>query len=91
MHIDFAVNENCENLNGSYGEICVKCNCCGRFDESTKYKCQLETLKGRLKEEQKFDDWSEGVEELQRSNVNANIEYLETKIREIEEKLRSEV
>lgn len=31
--IDNAVSKNCKNLSESYGEICVKCNKCGRFDK----------------------------------------------------------
>ncbi len=31
-HIDTAVLKNCKNTAESYGEICVKCNKCGRFD-----------------------------------------------------------
>lgn len=31
--IDNAVSNNCKNLSESYGEICVKCNKCGRFDK----------------------------------------------------------
>ena len=27
------VSKNCKNLSESYGEICVKCNKCGRFDK----------------------------------------------------------
>lgn len=30
VHIDFGVDRKCINPD-SYGEICVKCNCCGRF------------------------------------------------------------
>lgn len=30
--IDYGVTDNCQNLEESYGEICVKCNKCGRFD-----------------------------------------------------------
>lgn len=32
--IDNAVSNNCKNLSESYGEICVKCNKCGRFDKA---------------------------------------------------------
>lgn len=31
--VDSAVSKNCKNLSESYGEICVKCNKCGRFGE----------------------------------------------------------
>lgn len=33
LFIDYAVSKNCKNLSESYGEICVKCNKCGRFDK----------------------------------------------------------
>jgi hypothetical protein len=31
---DVAVSNNCKNLSESYGEICVRCNKCGRFDKA---------------------------------------------------------
>lgn len=31
-NLDFAALENCQNEDASFGEICVKCNRCGRFD-----------------------------------------------------------
>lgn len=33
IFIDYAVTDDCKNLDGSYGEICVQCNRCGRFDK----------------------------------------------------------
>lgn len=33
LFIDNVVSKNCKNLSESYGEICVKCNKCGRFDK----------------------------------------------------------
>lgn len=33
IHIDFAALDECKNIEGSYGMICVNCNKCGRFDE----------------------------------------------------------
>jgi hypothetical protein len=33
IHISYGVTDDCKNLEESYGEICVKCNKCGRFDE----------------------------------------------------------
>lgn len=35
-HIDFGVSKDCVNPD-SYGEICVKCNCCGRFGKETMW------------------------------------------------------
>jgi len=88
MHLDFAVNKDCLNLMDSYGEICVKCNCCGRFDESTKLEAQLRTLKKHLQENRDFNDWFEECEEIQRANVAANISYLEEEIRKVEEQIK---
>ena len=33
IHISYEVTDDCKNLEESYGEICVLCNKCGRFDE----------------------------------------------------------
>ena len=88
MHIDFSVLEDCQNLYDSYGEICVKCNCCGRFDESTKLEAQLKMHKEQLKENIDFGGWWEECNELQEANVKANIEYHEREIKDVEEKIR---
>lgn len=42
IHIDYGVREDCKNLKESYGEICVKCNKCGRFN---KHDSQIEADK----------------------------------------------
>ena len=41
IFVDYSALDNCKNIEASYGEICVKCNRCGRFsqrqnDETTK-------------------------------------------------------
>ena len=33
IYISIGVTDDCKNLEESYGEICVRCNKCGRFDE----------------------------------------------------------
>lgn len=33
LHISIAIRDDCKNLAESYGEICVLCNKCGRFDK----------------------------------------------------------
>ena len=33
IHISSGVSKDCKNKEESYGEICVKCNKCGRFDK----------------------------------------------------------
>lgn len=32
IRVDYAISKNCKNLLESYGEICVKCNKCHRFN-----------------------------------------------------------
>lgn len=33
IFVDYGVTEDCQNLEDSYGCVCVKCNRCGRFDK----------------------------------------------------------
>lgn len=86
----YSVTNNCVNLLDSYGEICVRCNACGRFNESTKHQCHLSVLKRQLAEAESFDHWFDGMEELQRKNNAANIEYTKNKIKKVEEILAKE-
>ena len=89
-HICFSVRENCENLLDSYGELCVRCNACGRFDQTTKHQCQLDVLKRHQAENANFNDWIEGAEELQRNNQTRNAEWYAAKIKEVEGLMESE-
>ena len=38
--MSIGVSKDCIN-HDSYGEICVHCNACGRFDEKTMWKARL--------------------------------------------------
>jgi len=40
IFIDIGVAADCKNLKESYGEICVKCNECGRFEKSVEKKAE---------------------------------------------------
>ena len=42
MRYCMPVTVDCYNLEDSYGMICVRCNCCGRFDTKTMWACRLE-------------------------------------------------
>lgn len=86
----YSVTNNCVNLLDSYGEICVRCNACGIFNESTKHQCHLSVLKRQLAEVESFDNWLDGIEELQRKNKAANIEYTKNEIKKVEEILAKE-
>jgi len=42
VHTCYSALDNCENVEQSYGEICVRCNKCGRF---TKKETQENNIK----------------------------------------------
>jgi hypothetical protein len=83
VFIDYAVVSDCINP-GSYGEICVKCNACGRFNKETQKECALNLYRELLQEAKEFNNWIEGREETQRKNKDSNIKYFTEKIRELE-------
>jgi hypothetical protein len=83
MHIAYSVMKDCIN-HASYGEICVHCNACGRIDKATEKECKLRLYKEMLQAQHDFNNWIEGMEELQKSNIQANIEYFKAKIAELE-------
>lgn len=79
LHIDYGVGKDCIN-SASYGEICVRCNACGRFDKETQRECALRVWQEELHEQYCFDNWADGMEALQRQNIASNIEYFQEKI-----------
>jgi hypothetical protein len=81
LHISIPALEDC--INGdSYGEICVRCNACGRFDKSTQKECAIKMYKRQLQEQYNFNGWIEG----QKRNIESNIQYFKKKIAELEGK-----
>lgn len=84
LHISIPALEDCINSD-SYGEICVHCNACGRFDKSTQKECALKMYKEELQKQYNFDGWIEGFEEMQKRNIESNIQYFKKKIAELEE------
>lgn len=89
IHIDYAVNEDCLNFYDSYGEICVHCNACGRFNKETMHEDYLKVLKEHVKENINLSEWMEGYEELQKSNIQENIKYLEDEIKRVEDLIKT--
>ena len=71
-HIDFGISEDCVNTD-SYGEICVKCNCCGRFGKENmwirRYNLYWRKLAELIEEHQ--DDFY--FTDLQQTNIASNI------------------
>jgi hypothetical protein len=89
IHICLSALAKCYATIWSYGEICVKCNCCGRFGKGKKmWKARLNFHKQCLEESKKFDNWIEGWEETQRENKIKDIKYHTKKIKQIKIKLK---
>ena len=82
MNICVSIIDNCKNLYDSFGEICVKCNCCGRIDEKTKdialYKINVRQLKEIVNKIENKNFQSN----LQQGNIARDIEYYAKKIQE---------
>lgn len=69
-----AVGKDCRNLEDSYGEICVYCNCCGRFGRRTMYTARIRVYRRFLREEKgKAGDRKHYPSDLQQENIQANI------------------
>lgn len=71
-HIDFGVSKDCVNPD-SYGEICVKCNCCGRFGKETMWIRRYNMYWRNLAEliEKHSDDFY--FTDLQQTNIAIDI------------------
>ena len=80
IHISRGVRKNCWNLYDSYGEICVGCGCCSPRPLE-RAEARLSFCERRLEELKSFDGWIEGMEELQKSNINSDIKYFKREIR----------
>jgi len=85
--VDFNCMKDCINP-ASYGEICVRCNACGRFDKASQNECALQLYKEQLEENQSFDGWDDEpkIKAIQERNVKANIESLTALIHDLEGK-----
>lgn len=74
--------KNCYALTWSYGEICVNSNCCGRRGKGfAMWQARLKYHTECLEENENFDRWIPGLEEIQRKNVAENIKYERAKIK----------
>jgi len=84
MFVDYGIINKCKNLYESYGEICVHCNACGRFDKSTKTESEINVLNRVLEDTNNpnpeiwFDD--EELRKLQETNRQKQIKYLRKRI-----------
>jgi hypothetical protein len=89
LYLDQQVDKHCWNLYDSYGEICVKCNCCGGFDKDSMYTSRLRTVRRWLKEWQpKLTD--PGFQTaIQQKNIRTGIRRFQRQIRYYERKVKS--
>lgn len=79
IHISYSVAKNCYNHN-SFGEICIQCNCCGRFEKGfAKYKARLVYHKENLNYQLNFDGYSNNPKvktlqmQIRKCNINNQI------------------
>lgn len=86
--LDQQVDSKCKNLLDSYGEICVKCNCCGRLDRKTMYKCRLKVAKRWLKEDLEKITQPGFQTALQQKNIRTDIRYFKQLINYDERKIK---
>ena len=89
IHIDFAVNDNCWNMEAScYGNR-YGCGCCVK-DKRQRYENRVQYLKDAIEEEERFDAWDDdrGLRAVQERNVKANIRWFKRKLRYYEKKLK---
>ena len=78
IHVSYGVTDDCKNLEESYGEICVRCNKCGRFDEE-----KAENDKEEIKTPKAAEFYSKELLDL--ANEPPSAEELERLRKEIEE------
>lgn len=85
IFIDYSVSEDCIN-DYSFGEICVKCNACGRFDMRTQRKDAIRMWKQQLEELQEESAQIQGMiyDNNQAKNILSRITYIQKKIKELE-------
>lgn len=78
-----SVIENCQNFYDSYGEICVGCNCCGRFGTDTMWQARYELAVRMLRDdvEKLTDEYFQS--NLQQQNICSNISYWSERLKEI--------
>lgn len=81
VHIDFGVSKDCIN-HDSYGEICVQCNCCGRFNKETMWECRYNMYWQHLAETIEDHSFNYLQSNLQQSNIAKNVIYYGEKILE---------
>lgn len=90
-----AVDKKCYATGWSYGEICVHCNCCGRYDKNKKriLKARLKYHRVQLNEDKHFSNWCKDnlkIYRLQKRNQKLNIKYDERKIRNIKNQIKKQ-
>ena len=87
-YICISALRNCYAVMWSYGEICVHCNCCGRYEKGLwMWLARLRYHDCQLQVDENFDDYSEHWEALQRRNVKLNIAYDKRMIKKCEERI----
>lgn len=87
--VDIPVTDDCINDN-SYGNICVHCNCCGRYGKETQKEAQIKYYTECLAEEENFSDWFDNADlrKFQKRTVKENIKFYKQKLQELKEGMK---
>ena len=70
--VDFGVSKDCINPD-SFGEICVKCNACGRFGEDTMWEARYNLFWWQIADELEKHSGVFFRSKLQQENIAKNI------------------
>jgi hypothetical protein len=89
LYLDQQVDKHCWNLCDSYGEICVKCNCCGGFDKKTMYASRLRVVKRWLKEDKAKLSQPLYQSIIQQKNIRTDLRRFQRQITYYERKVKA--
>ena len=90
IHIDFAVKDNCWNMEAYCYGNCYGCGCCAK-DKRQRYENRIQYLNEQIDEQEHFDRWDDDPElrAVQEENVKFNIRWFKRKLRYYEKKLKA--
>lgn len=88
IFLEQSVDKHCWNLLDSYGEICVKCNCCGGFDKDSMYTSRLRAVRRWLKEDKAQLPQPLYQSDIQQKNIRTDIRRFQRQIAYYERKVK---
>lgn len=89
IHIDWAPNKNCWNMEAYCYGNCYGCGCCAK-DKKQRYENRIKYLNEMIEEQKNFNMWDKEPEwqEIQRKNIEINIKCFKRKLQYYTRKLK---